>query len=123
MSKHHAQRGDASNESEVILHRGDRDDDAGARARRLETDKTWVVESYEAKTTRAMMEAGAKQLPSQIDGQLFRVDAKQLIEFIAAASGLNVEFRSRKRQALSPEKVEARRRRMAELNQRQRVKA
>ena len=111
-----------SNESEVILHRGDRDDDAGNKARHHDDDKTWVVESYEAKTTRAMIDAGAMAIPSRIDGHLFRVNAKQLIEFIAASSGLNVEFRARKRQELSPEKMAAKRARMAELNQRQRVK-
>ena len=112
-----------NSEQEIILHRGDRDDDAGSKARRLDDGQSWTVESYDARTTRAMVDAGATQLPSRIDGALFRVDARQLIEFIAASSGLNVEFRARKRQTLSPEKAEARRQRMAELNQRQRVKA
>lgn len=111
------------NESEVIFHRGNHDDDTENKARHHDNDIAWVVESYDARTTRAMLDAGATELPSRIDGHLFWVDAKQLIEFIAAASGLNVEFRARKRQALSPEKVEARRRRMAELNQRQRIKS
>lgn len=110
-----------SNESEIILHRGERDDDDSNKARRHDDDKTWVVESYEARTTKAMIAAGAEQIPSRIDGHLFRVDAKQLIEFIAASSGLNVEFRARKRQTLSPEAAEAKRRRMAEMNQRQRA--
>ena len=111
-----------SNESEVILHRGDRDDDTGNKARHHDDDKFWVVESYEAKTTRAMIDAGAMAIPSRIDGHLFRVNAKQLIEFIAAASGLNVEFRARKRQELSPEKLAAKRARMAEMNRQQRAK-
>jgi len=97
------------NETEVIFHRNDRDDpsttlrdhDAGAKVRRHDDDQTWVVESYEARTTRAMQDAGAKQLPSRIDGALFRVDARQLIEFIAASSGLNVEFRKHKKRQLS----------------------
>lgn len=112
-----------SKETEIIFHRGDRDDDAGAKARRHDDDKTWVVESYEAKTTRAMVDAGAEQIPSRIEGTLFRVDAKALIEFIAASSGLIVEFRNRKRQTLTPEKAEARRLRMAAINAAQRAKA
>jgi len=102
-------------ESEVIFHRGDRDDDAGNKARHHDDDPFWVVESYDNKTTRSMVEADAEQIHGRIDGALFRVDAKQLIEFIAASSGLVVEFRTRKRQTLSPEKVEARRLRMAEV--------
>jgi hypothetical protein len=113
---------EVSREAEVLFHHRSRDDDASNKARHHDDDKFWTVESYEAKTTKAMLECGAKQLPSRIDGKLFEVDAKQLIEFIAASSGLNVEFRARKRQTLSPEKVEARRIRMAELNQRQRAK-
>ena len=111
-----------NSEAEIIFHRGDRDDDASNKARRLDDGQSWTVESYEARVTKAMIAAGAEQIPSRIDGALFRVDARQLIEFIAASSGLNVEFRARKRQTLSPEKAEARRQRMAELNQRQRVK-
>jgi len=108
--------------AEVIFHHRDRDRDDDNKVRHHDDDKTWVVESYEAKTTRAMIDAGAMAIPSRVDGHLFRVNAKQLIEFIAAASGLNVEFRARKRQELSPEKMAAKRARMAEMNQRQRAK-
>jgi len=109
-------------ESEVIFHRNDRDDDAGAKVRRHDDDQTWIVESYDNKTTRAMQDAGAESIPTRIDGHLFRVDARQLIIFIAASSGLVVEFRTRKRQTLSPENAEAKRRRMAEMNAAQRAK-
>jgi len=88
-------------ETEVIFHRGDRDDDAGAKVRRHDDDQTWIVESYEARTTKAMQDAGAESIPTRIDGALFRVDARQLIEFIAAGSGLNVEFRKHKKRQLS----------------------
>lgn len=106
---------------ETIFHR-DRDNDESAKARHCDDDQTWTIESYDPKVTRRMIEMGATAKPSRIDGHLFTVDAKQLIEFIAASSGLNVEFRSRKRQQLSPEKVEARRQRMAAMNAAQRVK-
>jgi hypothetical protein len=106
--------------AEVIYHH--RDNDNSNKVRQCDDSGKWTVESYEAKTTKAMLECGAKQLPNRIDGRLFEVDAKQLIEFIAASSGLNVEFRARKRQTLSPEKAEAKRQRMAELNRRQREK-
>ena len=111
-----------SNESEVIFHRGDRDDDEENKVRHHDNDTFWVVESYETKTTKAMIALDAEQIPSRVDGHLFRVDAKKLILFIAESSGLNVEFRTRKRQTLSPEKAEARRLRMAAMNAAQRVK-
>ncbi len=91
------------NEQEVIFHRNDRDDDEDNKVRHHDDDTFWVVESYEAKTTRAMVDAGAIQIPSRIDGALFRVDAKQLIEFIAVSSGLVVEFRKHKKRQLSDE--------------------
>ena len=111
-----------SNETEVIFHRGDRDDDAGAKVRHHDSDPFWTVESYEARTTKAMIALDAEQIPSRVDGHLFRVDAKKLILFIAESSGLNVEFRTRKRQTLSPDKAEARRLRMAAINAAQRLK-
>ena len=98
------------NEQETIFHRGDRDDDTGAKVRHHDDDPFWVIESYEAKTTKAMIAAGAEQIPSRIDGALFRVDAKKLIIFMAESSGLNVEFRSRKRR----QDTEATRARLAE---------
>ncbi len=49
-----------------------------------------------------MIEAEAQPLPTVIDGKLFEVDAKQLIQFIAESSGLVVEFRQRKRRQDSP---------------------
>ena len=84
-------------ETEVIFHRGERNDDAGAKVRRHDDDPFWIVESYEARTTKAMQDAGAEQIHGRIDGHLFKVDARQLIIFIAASSGLVVEFRTRKR--------------------------
>ena len=109
------------NESEVILHRNP-DEDRSAKARHCDTDKHWTVESYDAVTTKAMRAAGAAEQPSAHSGRLFTVDARQLIQFIAAENGLTVEFRQRKRQTLTPEKAEARRLRMAALNAAQRVK-
>jgi hypothetical protein len=108
--------------AEVIYHHRNRDDDASNKVRQCDDSGKWTVESYESRTTKAMIDAGAKQLPNRIQGRLFEVDARQLIEFIAASSGLVVEFRARKRQTLSPEKAEARRIRMAELNAAQRAK-
>ena len=109
------------NESEVILHRNI-DDDESAKARHHDNDDCWVVESYDARTTRAMVDAGAPERASAHSGRVFVVEARQLIEFIAATNGLVVEFRSRKRQTLTPEKVEARRLRMAAINAAQRVR-
>lgn len=108
-------------ETEVIFHQ-DINDDTSNKARHHDDEQTWTVESYDPKVTRRMIELGAPVLPSQLDGHLFAVDAKMLIEFIAASAGLNVEFRNRKRQQLSGEAMAAKRQRMAELNAKQRVK-
>lgn len=109
-----------SEATETIFHRDI--DDETAKVRHHDNDDFWVVESYEARTTKAMLDAGATKLPSRIDGKVFKVDARQLIEFIAESSGLIVEFRTRRRQQLTPEKQEARRLRMAAMNAAQRVK-
>lgn len=108
-------------ETEVIYHR-DIDNDESPKARHHDNETTWTVESYDPKITRRMIEMGAMARPSRTAGYIFTVDARQLIIFIAESSGLNVEFRNRKRQQLSPEKAEARRQRMAHLNAAQRGK-
>jgi len=88
-------------ENETILHRHYDDDDTN-KARQIDGQR-WTVECYDAKTIKAMIEAQAQPLPTVIDGKLFEVDARQLIEFIAASSGLVVEFRKRKRRQDSEE--------------------
>lgn len=110
-----------SNETETIFHRGDRDDDYSNKARRHDDGQSWTVESYDNKTTRAMIEAGAKELPSKIDGKLFQADARQVIQFIAVSSGLNVEFRSRKRRQDSEATKARLAERMREMRQQQSV--
>jgi len=90
------------NESEVILHRNI-DDDASNKARHHDNDDCWVVESYDARTIRAMIAAGATEKPSAHSGRVFKVDARQLIEFIAKSSGLAVEFRKHKKRQYSEE--------------------
>lgn len=120
-------------DTEVIFHQGEpaerdngyfvaSDSDDTNKVRHHDDDKFWVVESYEAKTTRRMIELGAPELKSRVDGHIFQVDAKMLIEFIAISSGLIVEFKNRKRQELSPENAEKRRLRMAVLNAKMRGK-
>lgn len=99
------------------------DDDEAARVRHHDNETTWTCESYDNRTSTALVMAGAVEKPSLHSGRIFTVDAKQLIQFIAETNGLHVEFRNRKRPQLTPEHAEARRQRMAELNARQRVKA
>ncbi len=109
------------NENEVIFH-ADRSDDATGKARNYDDAGAWTVESYSPKTTRRMIELGAPVTASLIDGHLFELDAKLLIEFVAESAGLIVEFRNRRRAQLSPEHAEERRLRMAAMNAAQRVK-
>lgn len=87
-------------ETECIFHQNI-DDDESAKVRHHDDERTWTVESYNPKTTRRMIELGAIEKPSNCDGAIFQVDARQLIEFIAASSGLVVEFRRFKKRQLS----------------------
>ena len=105
--------------AEVIYHHRDRDDDASNKVRQCDDSGRWTVESYEARTTKAMIDAGARQLPNRIQGRLFEVDAKQLIEFIAASSGLVVEFRKHKKRQLSEETKAKLTDRLARMRQQQ----
>lgn len=105
-------------DSEYILHQLFGDDDS-AKARHHDNEEAWTIESYDARVTKRMIELGAQTKASKIDGNLFIVDAKLLIEFIAESSGLNVEFRKRKRQQLSESAMAAKRARMSELRSRQ----
>jgi len=89
-------------EQEYIFHQNI-DDDESAKVRHHDDERTWTVESYDPKVTRRMIELGAPALPSRLDGHLFAVDAKMLIEFIAASAGLNVEFRRHKKRQLTEE--------------------
>jgi hypothetical protein len=91
-----------TDETEVIFHR-DINDDESAKVRHHDNDDSWVVESYNPKVTRRMIELGAPVVASVIDGHIFQVDARQLIEFIAASSGLIIEFRKHKRRQYSSE--------------------
>ena len=87
-------------EQEYIFHQNI-DDDESAKARHHDNERTWTVESYDARLTRRMIELGAIEKPSNCDGAIFQVDARQLIEFIAASSGLVVEFRKHRKRQLS----------------------
>lgn len=107
-------------ETETIFH-ADRSDDESAKVRHHDNDDFWVVESYQARTTKVMIEMGAIELPSRIDGKLFKVNAKQLIEFIAAENGLVVEFRKHKKRQLSDETKAKLAERLRGLRQQQKV--
>lgn len=109
-------------EQEYIFHRNAADDDS-AKIRHCDNDQTWTVESYDARVSKLMKQSGAAELKSDSSARVFKVNAKQLIEFIAETNGLIVEFRTRRRAQLSPEQIEAKRQRMAELRARQLEKA
>lgn len=108
-------------DNEYVVHR-DYSNDNSAKIHHCDADNFWTVECYDERVSYAMLEAGATELPSRCDGRFFKVDAKQLILFIAETSGVNVEFLSRKRQQLTAEQIEARRLRMVALNAAQRSK-
>lgn len=93
------------------------DDDTAPHISQYDDETAWTLDVYHDKHAKLLGRLGHAPLPcTHADGQLFRLNAQQLIEFIAADAGLNVEFRSRKRAQLSPEALEAKRERMRALN-------
>jgi len=93
------------------------DDDQAPHISQYDDETAWTLDVTHDKHARMLGRLGATPLPSiHAGGQLFRLTAQQLIEFIAADAGLNVEFRKRKRAQLSPEAMEAKRERMRALN-------
>lgn len=92
------------------------DDDTAPHISQYADETAWTLDVYHDKHAKLLAKLGATPLPcAHADGQLYRLSAQQLIEFIAADAGLNVEFRSRKRAQLSPEALEAKRERMRAL--------
>ncbi len=79
----------------------------------------WTVEAFGCdQLVQALLRSGATERPCPYDGRVFTVDARQLIEFIAEASGLAVEFRSQRRRQLTDEQRAAKRVAMAAINAR-----
>jgi hypothetical protein len=98
------------------------DDDTAAHISQYDDDAAWTLDCYHDRHNRTLTKLGCKPLRStHADGKLYRLTAQQLIEFIAADAGLNVEFPRRKRAQLSPEALEAKRQRMKALNAAQRA--
>ncbi len=79
------------------------DPDGANKARHYGNEQVWTIESYSPTLSRRMRDLGAIERKGVIEAGLFTVDARQLIEFIAAASGLHVEFRKHKKRQLSDE--------------------
>lgn len=94
-------------------------DDTGNQAHHYDQDKTWVVETHDDRLASFLRGIKATEQPCLHDGRIFIVDAKQLILFIAEASGLAVEFKSQKKRQYSEEQREAMRQRMAKARQKQ----
>jgi hypothetical protein len=93
------------------------DDDTAAHISQCDDESVWTLDVYHDRHNRTLTKLGCKPLRSTpADGKLYRLTAQQLIEFIAADAGLNVEFPRRKRAQLSPEALEAKRQRMKAIN-------
>lgn len=77
----------------------------------------WTLDVTHDKHARMLGRLGAVPLPCAHEaGQLFRLTAQQLIEFIAADAGLNVEFRKRKKRTLTDEQRAELAERMKRIN-------
>lgn len=114
MSELHVFRGQPGITPSGLVHTPTEDNDW---ARTYVGQDVWTLDAYDAKAIKALTELGAKRLPSAHDGALFVVNAKQLIQYIAATAGLNVEFPKRKKPNYSPETLAAMRERMAKMRQ------
>lgn len=83
--------------------------------RNYDNGDVWHVEAYDKRSATILEGVGAKRAETPYSGDSFDCTPTQLIEYIAALYGLNVEFRKRKRQQLSPEEKQRRRDRMLAL--------
>ena len=83
--------------------------------RNYDNGDMWHVEAHDRRSATILEGVGAKRIQTPHDGVSFDCTPQQLIEYVAALHGLNVEFRKRKRQQLSPEEKQRRRERMLAL--------
>ena len=99
------------------------DDDQAAHFSQYDDESdVWTLDVYHDRHNKALAKMGCKPLRStHADGKLYRLTAQQLIQFVAADAGLNVEFPRRKKAQLSPEALEAKRQRMKAINAAQRA--
>lgn len=70
------------------------------------------MEAYDRRSATILEGVGAKRAETPYSGDSFDCTPQQLIEYIVALHGLNVEFRKRKRQQLSEEERQRRSERM-----------
>lgn len=93
------------------------DDDQAPHVTQCDDETLWTLDCYHDKHAKLLMGMGCKPLPATHSaGRLFKVTAQQLIEFIAADAGLNVEFRKRKKRQLSDEQKTELSERMRRIN-------
>ena len=121
-----------ADESEIHLHRdapaeraGGKfcipDDDTAPHFSQCDDESLWTIGCYDDRRAKVLGKLGAQPLPATHGaGSLYRLTAQQLILFIAADAGINVDFPRRKKAQLSPEALEAKRARMRALNAAQR---
>jgi len=98
------------------------DDDQAAHISQYDDESAWTLDCYHDRHNKALAKLGCKPLRStHADGKLYKLTAQQLIQFVAADAGINVEFPLRKKAQLSPQALEAKRQRMKALNAAQRA--
>lgn len=76
----------------------------------------WTIETYDRRSETLLEALGAQRVKSHHDGLIYDVDARQLIEYVAAYHHIVVDFPKRRRMKLSPERREALRQRMLRIN-------
>jgi hypothetical protein len=93
------------------------DDDTAAHISQCDDESVWTLDVYHDRHNRTLTKLGCKPLRStHADGKLYKLTAQQLIEFIAADAGLNVEFRKRKKRQLTDEQKTELGERMRRIN-------
>jgi hypothetical protein len=105
-----------SDESEYSFRLGtDMNSDTVPMVRHCDDEAVWTVECYDDKLAKKMEKFGAIKKLS-IGGHLYIVDSKQLIIFMAEASGIHIEFKNQKKRTLSDDAKNRRSERMKKLN-------
>lgn len=84
--------------------------------RNYDNEEVWHLDAYDRRSATILDQLGATRIDAGHDGASYDCTPQQVIEYIAALAGLNVEFRSRKKAQLSPEQLAAKRERMRQMN-------
>ena len=85
------------------------------KAHNYAEEDRWTIETYDRRSETILDGLGATRVKSHHDGLIYDMDARQLIEYVAAYHHIVVDFPKRRRKNLSDEQREVLRQRMLKI--------